>query len=155
MSEEIKYKKNLLSHWLENLVGTSTAFSLNLFINLSAGMVYSFKIITSPYLLLIFGVISPILFTICLYSYIRNESTTLLNESLPAVFKSSSGNSLLMIFDICLILGFALLIYQGPLDYFLFRFLQTIFFPCTMLIFLRILYLSNHANSQNDDDIMS
>lgn len=136
-------KNNLLHHWMVNLVGTNTAFSFNLTINLSAGLMYSFKVLPTPYLLLLFGVISPILFTLCLYSFIRNGSGYLLNEPLPLVFVSRAGNRLLMTFDICLIIGFALLIYWGPLNYFLFRFLQTVFFPCMMLVFLRFLFINS------------
>lgn len=136
-------ENSLLHHWMVNLVGTNTAFSFNLTINLSAGLMYSFKVLPTPYLLLLFGVISPILFTLCLYSFIRNGSGYLLNEPLPIVFVSRAGNRLLMTFDICLIIGFALLIYWGPLNYFLFRFLQTVFFPCMMLVFLRFLFINS------------
>lgn len=136
-------ENSLLHHWMVNLVGTNTAFSFNLTINLSAGLMYSFKVLPTPYLLLLFGVISPILFTLCLYSFIRNGSGYLLNEPLPLAFVSRAGNRLLMTFDICLIIGFALLIYWGPLNYFLFRFLQTVFFPCMMLVFLRFLFINS------------
>ncbi len=147
-------KNSLLHHWVENLVGTSTSFSFNLIINFSAGLIYSFKILPSPYLLLLFGVISPILFTLCLYFFIRNGSGQLFNEPLPLVFISRAGNRLLMTFDICLIIGFALLIFWGPLNYFLFRFLQTVLFPCMMLIFLRVLFLNKmiekYSNSSDE-----
>jgi hypothetical protein len=142
MPEDIKFENSLLYYWLRNLVGTSIAFSLNLFVTLSSGLLYSFKVIPSPYLLLIFGVISPIIFTVCLYYFIKNSSGFLLNEPLPKAFLSRSGNSLLMAFDILLIIGFSLLIYFGPLNYFLFRFLQTIFFPGMLLVFLRVLYIN-------------
>jgi len=142
MPEDNNFENSLLYHWLRNLVGTNTAFSFNLFITLTAGLLYSFKVISSPYLLLIFGVISPIIFTLCLYFFIRNGSGELLNEPFPKVFISRAGNRLLMTFDICLIIGFSLLIYLGPLNYFLFRFLQTIFFPGMLLVFLRVLYVS-------------
>lgn len=154
MSEVTNFENKLLYYWLKNLVGTNTSFSFNLFINLSAGLIYTFKIIPSPYLLLIFGVISPLLFTLCLYFFIRNGSVDLLDEPLPKVFLSRASNHLLMALDICLIIGFALLIYLGPLNYFAFRFLQTIFFPGMMLVFLRILYVSkmihNHSNKKDE-----
>ena len=154
MSEKTIIEKNLLHHWMENLVGSNSSFSFNLIVNLTAGLIYSFKIVPSTYLLFLFGVISPILFTLCLYSFIRNSSGELFNEPLPAAFISRSGNRLLMTFDICLIIGFALLIYIGPLNYFLFRFLQTVFFPCMMLVFLRVLYISHMIENRgetNDD----
>ena len=147
---------SLLHHWLGNLVGTNTSFSFNLVINLTAGLIYSFKIISSPFLLLLFGVVSPILYTLCLYSYIRNGSGNILNEPLPLVFVSRAGNRLLMTFDICLIIGFALLIYFGPLNYFVFRFLQTLFIPCMMLIFLRVIFISNiiEKHGNNNDGML-
>lgn len=151
MPKDPKIKNNILSHWTINLVGTGNIFLFNLLINLSGGLLYSFKIIPSPFLLLIFGIVSPVLFTLCLYSYVRNSSGMLLNESLPMAFVSRSGNRLLMTFDICLIIGFALLIFFGPLDYFLFRFLQTLFFPCMLLIFLRVLHLSNISENHSND----
>jgi hypothetical protein len=151
MSKDLNFKENILTHWINNLVGTNNAFVFNLLINLVGGLLYSFKVFPSPYLLLLFGIVSPILFTLCLYSYIRNGSGMLLNEPLPIAFVSRSGNRVLMTFDICLIIGFALLIFFGPLDYFLFRSLQTLFFPCMLLVMLRVLYLSN-MNETHDND---
>lgn len=143
--------KNLLNHWLENLVGTSNSFSVNLFITVSFGLLYSFKVLTSPYVLLLFGVISPVLFTICLYFFIRNSKGEFLNEPFPMIFISRAGNKLLMTFDICLIIGFALLIHFGQLNYFIFRFLQTVFFPTMLLVFLRILFISQDSQSNNGE----
>jgi hypothetical protein len=134
-------ENRLLYQWLNNLVGSYTAFSLNLGATVVLGLLYSFNIIPSPYLLLIFGVISPIIFTLCMYFLIRNGTGELLNEPLPKVFVSRAGNRILMIFDICLIIGFSVLIYLGPLNFFLFRFLQTVFFPGMLLLLLRLIYV--------------
>lgn len=152
MSANINSKNSLFSNWSANLVGTSTSFSLNLLVNLTGGLAYSFKVVPSIYLLILFGIVSPILFTLCLYHYIKNSSGTFLGESIPGAFVSRDGNRMLMLFDIFLIVGFALLIYFGPLNYFLFRFLQTAFFPCMMLVLLRFLYLSQTNQSQGEDD---
>lgn len=149
MSVNINNKNTLFSHWSANLVGTSTSFSINLFINLMGGLVYSFKVLPSIYLLILFGVVSPILFTLCLYDFIKNSSGSFLGDSIPGAFVSREGNRMLMLFDIILIIGFALLIYFGPLNYFLFRFLQTVFFPCMMLVLLRFIYL-NQMNQKSD-----
>jgi uncharacterized SAM-binding protein YcdF (DUF218 family) len=54
----------------------------------------------------------------------------------------------MMLFDVCVIISFASLIYTNILNYFLFRFLQTIFFPTLLLIFLRILYISHLIGKQ-------
>lgn len=152
MPEDINFENKLLYHWLTNLVGSSTLFSLNLIISISAGIAYSFKIIQSPYILLLFGVISPIIFTLCLYSFVRNSSGSILNEQIPKAFLSRTGNLMMMIFDICLIIAFALLIYLGYLNYFIFRFLQTIFFPIMMLIFLRVLFISRMIEKHGDEE---
>lgn len=150
MSEDIDFENSLLYHWLKNLVGTYISFSINLFITLTFGLFYSFKIFPSPYILLIFGVISPIIFTLCLYFFIRNGSGAILNEPFPKPFITRSGNKLLMTFDIVLIIGFALLIYLGYLNYFIFRFLQTVFFPGMLLVFLRVLFISREIERFND-----
>lgn len=151
MSVNIDSKNNLFSHWSANLVGTSTSFSINLLITLMGGLVYSFKVLPSIYLLILFGIVSPILFTLCLYDFVKNSTGTFLGESIPSAFVSRDRNRMLMLFDIFLIIGFALLIYFGPLNYFLFRFLQTVFIPCMMLVLLRFIYL-NQLNQKNDGD---
>ncbi len=156
MSENSNTKNTLFSHWTTNLVGSSTTFSINLFINLVGGLIFSFKIVPSVYILILFGVVSPILFTLCLYEFIKNGSGSFLGEAIPSAFVSRVGNHMLMLFDMCLIVGFALLIYFGPLDYFLFRFLQTVFFPCMMLVLLRLIYLSQmNKKFENDDEWMN
>ncbi|RPH31169.1 MAG: hypothetical protein EHM93_14785 [Bacteroidales bacterium] len=152
MPEKFNIRNSLLSHWTTDLIGTSSSFSFNLIVHITAGLLFSFKVLTTPYLLLLFGVISPILFTLCLYSIIRNGTGQLFNEPLPSTFISRSGNRVLMTFDICLIIGFALLIYFGPLNYFLFRFLQTVFFPCMMLVLLRLVFLSSMIERYDNED---
>jgi len=146
------FENSLLYLWLRNLVGSSNSFLINLFISITIGLLYSFNILPSPYILLVFGVISPIIFTVLLYFFIRNSQGGFLNEQLPMVFISRAGNKLLMTFDIFLIIGFALLIFYGPLNYFLFRFLQTIFFPSMLLVFLRILFISSNSQNNNSED---
>jgi len=152
MPENINFENKLLYHWLTNLVGSNSLFSLNLIVTISAGIAYSFKISQSPYILLLFGVISPIIFTLCLYSFVRNSSGSILNEQIPRAFLSRTGNLMMMLFDIFLIIAFALLIYFGYLNYFIFRFLQTIFFPGMMLIFLRVLFISRIIEKHGDDE---
>jgi len=155
MPEDANFENKLLYHWLTNLVGSSSMFSLNLLITTLAGIGFSFKIVQSPYVLLLFGVISPIIFTLCLYSFVRNSSGSILNEQIPKAFLSRTGNLMMMLFDVFLIIGFALLIYLGYLNYFIFRFLQTIFFPVMMLIFLRVLFISRMIEKHfgDEDDV--
>lgn len=152
MPEDANFENKLLYHWLTNLVGSSSMFSLNLLITVLAGIGFSFKIIQSPYVLLLFGVISPIIFTLCLYNFVRNSSGSILNEQIPKAFLSRTGNLMMMFFDVFLIIGFALLIYLGYLNYFIFRFLQTIFFPVMMLIFLRVLFISRMIEKHDGEE---
>lgn len=152
MPNDKKIEDKFLYYWLYNLVGTNTSFIVNIIVTITAGLLYSFKVVPSPYLLLIFGVVSPIIFTLCLYFLIRNGSGEFLNEQFPKVFMSRAGNSFLMIFDICMIVGFALLIYFGPLNYFLFRFLQTVFFPGMLLFFLRVLHVGGMIGDDDFED---
>jgi len=154
MSKENNFENSLLYYWLTNLVGSNAMFSFNLIITITAGIAYSFKMVSSPYILLIFGVISPIIFTLCIYHFVRNSSGYILDEQLPGAFRSRFGNTLLMLFDICLILAFATLIYLNYLNYFFFRFLQTILFPGMMLIVLRVLFISGMIERHGDEDDM-
>lgn len=151
MPEDFKFEDTLFYHWMENLVGSNTTFSINLSITLTIGFLYSLKVLTSPFVLLIFGVISPIIFTLCLYSFIRNGKGELFGESFPKAFLSRASNKFLMAFDISLIIGFALLIYYDYTNYFFFRFLQTIFFPGMLLVFLRTLFINSNTQNFNDE----
>jgi len=152
MSEEFNSNKSLITHWTTNLVGSSTIFSINLLISLIGGILYSFKVTQSEFVLAFFGVVLPALFTFCLYGFIRDHAESVLANAVPKAFVLRASNRLLMLLDISLITGFALLIYFGPLNYFLFRFLQTIFFPCLLLIFLRVLFLSRVLGKFLDED---
>lgn len=152
MSEEFNSNKSLITHWTINLVGSGTVFTINLFLSLVGGILYSFKVTQSEFVLAFFGVILPALFTFCLYGFIRDHAESVLGNAVPKAFVLRASNRLLMLLDISLIIGFALLIYFGPLNYFLFRFLQTIFYPCLLLIFLRVLFLSRVLGNFFDEE---
>lgn len=146
----------LIRHWTKNLVGTRNGFFINLTITLLSGFLYSFKVIPFPFMLLIFGVVSPVIFTVCLYTMIFDSHGLIDIESFPKAFLSRSGNRLMMLFDILLIIGFALLINANVINNLLFRFLQTVFFPATLLVLLRIIYLGEeniHFRDGSGDDI--
>lgn len=153
MSEDNRFESSLLYRWMGDLVGTYSAFLFNLFVTITIGLLYSFNVFQSPFILLIFGVISPTIFTLCLYFFIRNISGNILNEPFPRAFITRAGNRLLMSFDIFLIVVFSLLIYLGPLNFFIFRFLQTIFFPVMLLVFLRALYVSKLTGKNEEKDV--
>jgi len=151
MDNKEEFQQNLFFHWVKNLVGTSNSFTINLILTLFFGSLYSFKVIPFPFMLIIFGVVSPVIFTICLYNSILNSKGLAGLDTFPKAFLSRSGNTLMMSFDILLIIGFALLINADILNNFFFRFLQTVFFPALLLIILRIIYIGETNNRFGDD----
>ncbi|MGD9977394.1 MAG: hypothetical protein AB7S54_05615 [Bacteroidales bacterium] len=139
------HKNTIFQYWTKNLVESSSTFSFNLSVSLLSGILYSFKVIQSNYLLLIFGVVSPIIFTVCLYDLLLNSNGELMGQPLPRVFLMPSWSRLVMFFDCSIIVLFATLIYLDLLNYFLFRFLQTVFFPILLLVMLKSFYfIINH-----------
>jgi hypothetical protein len=141
---------NQIFYWAENLVGTSARFSINLLISLVGGLVYSFKIWPSVYALVVFGVISPLLFTLCLYFLIRYLSQSD-DSPFPKILISRSSGSLMMLADMALIIAMAVLIQLNVINYLAFRILQTIIFPALLLILLRALYLSITEDDSADE----
>lgn len=137
-------KDSILLYWTKNLVESPSTFSFNLLISFTAGTLYSFRLITSDYLLLIFGTVSPILFTLCLYELLLNTNGELLGESLPTIFTKKSISRFVMFFDCSIIVLFAALIHFNILNYFLTRFLQTILFPILLLVLLRGAYITQY-----------
>ena len=134
-------KDSILLYCAKNLVESPTTFSFNIFVSFLAGTLYSFKILNSDYLLLIFGTVSPILFTLCLYELLLNTNGELLGESLPTVFTKKRLSRFVMFFDCSIIVLFAALIHFNILNYFLTRFLQTLLFPILLLVLLRSAYI--------------
>jgi hypothetical protein len=141
---------NQIFYWAENLVGTSARFSINLLISLVGGFVYSFKIWPSVYALVVFGVISPLLFTLCLYFLIRYLSQSD-DSPFPKILISRSSGSFMMLADMALIIAMAVLIQLNVINYLAFRILQTIIFPALLLILLRALYLSITEDDSADE----
>ncbi len=135
-------RKAMLRYWTKNLVESPSAFMLNQLVALTAGIIYTFKIAPSGYLLFIFGVVSPIIFTLCLYSLLQSCNGEIMGQPIPGIFHKKPQSQLAMIID-CILIGlFALLIHLGYLNYFVFRFLQTIAFPLLLLAMLKGLYIS-------------
>ena len=139
---------NIIFFWIENLVGSGTKLVLNVLISVVGGLLYSLGVWPSVYVLAIFGVLSPILFTLCLYSLIPMLRNTL-NNPFPGVFRSRSGSTLMMILDMAIIVALALLIQLNVTNYMFFRLLQTVIFPVIMLFILRIMIMIiANSNSQ-------
>jgi hypothetical protein len=144
----LKNKQHIILYWTENLVGNGSRFTINMLICVFGGFLYSFNIWNSPIVLVIFGVVSPLIFTLCLYFLISILGPDR-KKDLPKLLTAPTSNLILMCFDMAIIVGFAALIHTGYLNYFVFRFLQTVFFPLSMIFFLRLLYLS--ITSESDD----
>ena len=140
-------KNSLGFYWMKNLVGTSTIFSINLLVTITAGLFYSFKVFHSPVILAIFGVVSPVLFTFCLYDVLLHNKNIFEEGLIPRTFLSTTWNRILMMFDISITTVLAYLIFVDILNNFFFRFIQTLFIPVLLLLFLRIIFLTNQAKN--------
>ncbi len=140
--KESKNNNNIVFFWVQNLVGTGSRFSLNLLISLTGGILYSFKIWPSTIALVIFGVVSPLLFTLCLYAILRAINNPIAEIPLPKAFTNLRSNALMMIADMVIIIVLATLIHVDIIDYLLVRLLQTVIFPALMLFMLRLLYIN-------------
>lgn len=144
---------NILFHWVDNLVGTPTRFAFNLVLTIFGGIMYSFGIWPSPFVLAIFGVLSPLLFTLCLYYLMRQLSQTDDNP-FPRIFTSQSTNGVVMFFDMVIIITLAILIHIGVINYLFFRLLQTAILPLLLIFMLRYIYLTitTDENDMGDTD---
>jgi hypothetical protein len=143
------YKESIIYHWIENLVGTHTRFSINVLITALGGTIYSFQMLTSSYLLAIFGVLSPLLFTLCLYFLIQHLSG-LKDNPFPNILTSQSTNGVVMAFDMAIVIILAVLIHADIINYLFFRLLQTTIFPLLLILMLRYLHLLIKENEEDN-----
>ena len=141
MDNNPAYKDSIIFHWTENLVGSYSRFSINALITMLGGTLYSFQIWPSPYFLAIFGVLSPLLFTLCLYYTIRHLSDSKDNP-FPKIFTSQASNPVVMAFDMVIIITMAILIHSDFINFLFFRLLQTAIIPLLLIFMLRFLYLT-------------
>lgn len=139
-------EKTILSFWTQNLVESPSVFAFNFLISFVAGVLYSFKVFPSGYILFLFGVVSPIIFTICLYDLLLSSKGEIMGQPIPKAFNNGKWSKAVMLFDCSLIVLFASLIYLNILNYFVFRFLQTVFFPLLLLVMLRGFYFFKYQN---------
>lgn len=135
-------KEHILHFWTRNLVENPGTFSFNLFLLLTFGVLYSFRVINSPLILLVFGIITPIILTICLY----HMSGVSLQHMLPAAFHKKTSRVLLALLDCSIITTLGILIYSDTLNFFFFRFLQTVILPLLYLGMLRVLLLAEQSS---------
>jgi len=141
-NKEPQNNNNIIFLWVQNLVGTGTRFYINLLISLTGGILYSFGIWPSTIALAIFGVVSPLLFTLCLYAIVRAVNNPIAQVYFPKAFTNLRSNALMMIADMVIIIILATLIHVDIIDYLLVRLLQTVIFPSLMLFMLRVLYVN-------------
>ena len=136
----------IFNFWTKNLVESPSVFAFNFFISFVAGVLYSFKVFPSGYILFLFGVVSPIIFTICLYDLLLSSKGEIMGEPIPKAFNNGKWSKAVMLFDCSLIVLFATLIHLNILNFFIFRFLQTVFFPLLLLSILKGFYYFKHQN---------
>lgn len=135
-----KIKESIIAHWTQNLVGSPVLYAMNLVISLAGGVLYSFGIWPSPFGLAVFGVLLPMVFTLCLYSFICGKDMEAINLPIPKRLTDQKNCRTLKIMDIGIIVVLALLIYEGTLNFLFIRILQTMLLPSMALVLLRTLY---------------
>ncbi|HDP54307.1 MAG TPA: hypothetical protein ENN24_01285 [Bacteroidetes bacterium] len=133
---------NIIFFWTHNLVGSGGRFLFNMLLSLTGGILFSFNLWQSTIALAIFGVVSPLLFTLCLYSILRATTNNTDDSPLPKAFTKRQSNAIMMIVDMAAIIALAILIHTNTLNYLLIRLLQTTIFPALMLLMLRVLYVN-------------
>ena len=140
MNDKGQKYRGLVFNWIDNLVGNGAKFSFNVLVSVVGGLLFSFGVWNSPFALAIFGVVSPLLFTFCLYSLIPFLSE-LPDSPIPKIFATKFGISMAMLFDMVIVIALALLIQFDVIDYLFIRLLLTVIFPALMLLILRVVYL--------------
>ncbi|MDI3526829.1 MAG: hypothetical protein PWR03_1012 [Tenuifilum sp.] len=138
---ERKQNEHLLHYWTRNLVESPIIFTFNLAIISVFGIIYSFRVNLSPFILLVFGILTPVILTICLYHMVGNS----LPEIIPATFSKKRNRVIFALLDCSLITILGILIFSDILNFFFFRFLQTFIVPIISLFMLRVLYLSEKS----------
>ncbi|HPD95096.1 MAG: hypothetical protein H6537_07270 [Bacteroidales bacterium] len=135
--------------WTQNLVGNSAIFSINLVLTVIVGLLYSFRVTESKLILIIFGAVSPILFTFCIYELILFVANQRDDVPVPKAFARPITNRVLMLVDSSLILLFVTLLFFNFINYFIVRFLLVFLFPVIMLGMMRTLYfVVTHPNME-------
>ncbi len=152
-----QFTDTTIFHWARQLIGNSSNFIFNLSVVSLVGIVFAFKVATSPVLLGLFGLVNPAFLTICVYRFIQELPR---NFSLGGVsFAAFLGKRRvwMLLTDVLIIVILSLLIFLGPLNYFIFRFLLLFLLPLMLLVGLRFLYIiylveTNKPSSESDDE---
>ncbi len=152
-SNMIDRYKATIEYWTENLAGSASSYWFNILLAVAGGGLYSFGVWPSPILLAIFGVVSPLIYTLCLYHAMGHvlgnvKGHTPLFGSLPMARMSNR----FLVIDMVIIVGVAVLIHLNILNYLLVRLLQTVVFPLLMLYLLRLLLLHVQSDTPGDQE---
>lgn len=139
---------SLFLHWRSNLVGSQGAYFINFLLTILGGSLYTFNLVKSPIMLLAFGVVSPVIFTLCAYASIGYLKNQIDKPEFPNILFSRYGSFLAMTLDLFLIGALAALIHFNVLNYLFFRFLQTVFLPMVSLSLLRFLHIVSQMNEK-------
>lgn len=143
------FSNSLLFHWTSQLIGSSTSFTFNMGIASTVGLAYSFKLITSPVLLGLFGLINPAFLTVCVYRFFQELPRGLNIGGISLSAFSGARRGLMLFGDLTIIVATASLIFFGVLNYFFFRFLLLFILPIMLLVGLRFLYIIFLIDQQN------
>ena len=146
---EQNYKNSLLYRWTTDFVGSAGSFAFIAAAAVIGGFCYTFGLVPSAFLLLIFGVVLPVILTLCLYGYLLHCQVPFMGIKLFALFKVSRRSIFMRMVDCLLIMVLAALIYFDLLNYLFFRLLQTIFIPVVLLLALRSVFILTSGNEPN------
>jgi hypothetical protein len=135
------FSETLLYQWTKQLIGSNFSFTFNMTIISILGIAYSFKLLTSPVLLGLFGLLNPVLLTICVYRFIRELPNDFDFGGISLQAFSGRRYGLMLFGDLTIIVTLASLIFFNILNYFIFRFLLVFLLPIMLLVGLRFLFI--------------
>ncbi|MCK4663082.1 MAG: hypothetical protein KAT68_09470 [Bacteroidales bacterium] len=143
MEDNNTFKNSFVYTFFQNSLGTNHLFFINVLINIVFGTIYSFRIIDSNFLLLLFGIVLPIIYIIGLYRFIIYSKDIFKEKpKIIKLFISKDINVLFMLIDISITVFIALLIYYQVFDYVIVRLIITtllpVFYQMSIKIFLTI-----------------
>ena len=139
--QQKSFSESLLFHWAKQLIGTSRNFTLNMGVASTVGIAYSFKLLTSPAWLGLFGLLNPAILTVCVYRFIRELPKEFDIGGISLSAFSGARNRIMLFADLSIIVVLATLIFFGILNYFVFRLLLLFILPVMLLVGLRFLFI--------------
>ncbi len=131
-----KFYKSLIFKLVNSIAGSKKDLGLFLLVNLVLGILYTFKIWDHIAILLIFGILLPIFYTISLYRLFKIKNIPTMHTRLFKFAKSDVGNIIFLLFDLSILICVGVLILFNILNYAFFKLLIVIIIPCFYLITL-------------------